>query len=196
MSGTVRALELITSGAMAKALDTSTEDPRLVARYGGATFLQARRLVEVGVRCVSLTIAGWDSHNDNFNVMRSKLPSLSRQLTALIEDLDARSMLDDTIIMVSGEFGRTPRINGKAGRDHWPASAFFFLAGGGFRHGQVVGSTSARGEVPKDRPVQLQHVFHTLYHQLGIDANTTTLIDSNGRPQYLVDHRELIHELV
>ena len=196
-SYTGRAIDLITSGRMAKALDTSNEDPRLVARYGGSsTFLKARRLIEEGVRCVSFTIGGWDTHGNNFKAMRSKLPSLSRQLTALIEDLDAHGMLDDTVIMMSGEFGRTPRINGGAGRDHWPSSAFFFLSGGGFRHGQVIGSTNARGEVPKDRPVHLQHVFHTLYYQFGIDANTTTLTDPNGRPQYLVEKRELIHELL
>ncbi len=196
-SNTGRAIDLITSGTMAKALDTSTEDPRLVARYGGdSTFLKARRLVEAGVRCVSFTIGGWDTHSNNFNAMRSKLPSLSKQLAALIEDLSSRGMLDDTIIMMSGEFGRTPRVNGGAGRDHWPSSAFFFLAGGGFRHGQVIGSTSSRGEVPKDRPVHIQHVFHTLYRQLGIDANVPVLTDPNGRPQFLADHRELIHELV
>ena len=83
-----------------------------------------------------------------------------------------------------------------SGRDHWPAASFFFLAGGGFRHGQVIGSTNSRAEVPKDRPVHLQHVFHTVYHQLGIDANTVTFIDPNGRPQYLLENRELIHELI
>jgi uncharacterized protein (DUF1501 family) len=128
--------------------------------------------------------------------MRDQLPTLDRALSALIEDLDARGMLDNTIIMMSGEFGRTPRINSGAGRDHWSRAAFFFLAGGGMRHGQVIGSTNRLGEVAKDRPVNLQHVFHTVYHQLGIDADISTLTDPNGRPQYLVDDRQLIKELV
>jgi uncharacterized protein (DUF1501 family) len=105
-------------------------------------------------------------------------------------------MLEDTIVLMSGEFGRTPRINGGAGRDHWPQAAFFFIAGGGLRNGQVIGSTTARGETPKDRPVDLQEIFATVYHQLGIDVNGTTIIDPNGRPQYLVDARDPIAELV
>ncbi len=202
-SFTERAVGIITSGNLANALDYKREDPRLVDRYGINSrrrdvdrFLVARRLVEAGVRCVSLSWGGWDTHGDNFKSMRSQLPPLDMALSALIEDLDARGMLNDTIVMMSGEFGRTPRINGGAGRDHWPQASFFFLAGGGMRHGQVIGSTNRLGEVAKDRPVHLQHVFQTVYHQLGIDTNTVTLTDPNGRPQYLLDRREVISELV
>ena len=202
-----RAVGIVTSGELAKALDLKNEDPRTVDRYGindsknnrrgdNQRFLIARRLIETGVRCVSFSWGGWDTHGDNFNNMRQQLPPLSQAMTALIEDLHVRGQLDDTIIMMSGEFGRTPRINSGAGRDHWPRAAFFFLAGGGFRHGQAIGATNRLGEEPQDRPVHLQHVFHTLYHQLGIDADTLTLTDPNGRPQYLVDNRELIHELI
>jgi len=199
-----RAVSIVTSGRLAQALDITKENPDTVARYGVQHFengllLTARRLVEAGVRYVSLTWAGhnqWDSHGGNFVRMDRLLPGLSLGLSALIEDLDARGRLDDTIIMMSGEFGRTPRINPGAGRDHWPSASFFFLAGGGFRHGQVIGSTTSRAEMPKDRPVHLQHVFHTLYHQLGIDSNAVTFVDPNGRPQYLVENRELIHELI
>jgi uncharacterized protein (DUF1501 family) len=97
---------------------------------------------------------------------------------------------------MSGEFGRTPRINGGAGRDHWPQASFFFMAGGGLRTGQVIGSTNRLGERPENRPVHLQEIFATVYHQLGIDVQSTTLTDPNGRPQYLVDHRQVISELV
>ena len=119
-----------------------------------------------------------------------------RKLTALIEDLDAHGRLDDTIILMSGEFGRTPRVNGGAGRDHWAPASFFFIAGGGLRHGQAIGSTTRLGEVPKDSPYHVQHVFHTVYKQLGIDADSITLTDPNGRPQYLVDQRKVIEELL
>ncbi len=197
-----RAVGIITSGELAKALDTSTEDPRLVARYGndrrysGRGFLTARRLLDAGVRCVSLAYGSWDTHGNNFGHMRNQLPPLDRALTALIEDLDARGKLDDTIIMMSGEFGRTPRINGGAGRDHWPRAAFFFLGGGGFRHQGAIGTTNRKGEVAQDRPIHLQHVFTTIYKQLGIDPDSTTITDPNGRPQYLVENRDVIHELV
>jgi uncharacterized protein (DUF1501 family) len=128
--------------------------------------------------------------------MRQQLPALDVGLSSLIEDLDARGMLEDTMIMMSGEFGRTPRINGTAGRDHWAPASFFFLAGGGLRTGQVIGSTNRLGERPHDRAVHVQQVFATVYKNLGIDVEHTTLADPNGRPQYLVDHREVIRELI
>jgi hypothetical protein len=201
-SFTQRAANLVTSGELANALDTKKEDPKNVERYGidkygeNSRFLMAKRLIMAGVRCVALSWGGWDTHGDNFNQMRRQLPPLDRALAALIEDLDAQGRLDDTIIMMSGEFGRTPRVNGGAGRDHWAPASFFFLAGGGFRHGQAIGSTTRLGETPKDRPYHVQNIFHTVYKQLGIDADAVTLMDPNGRPQYLVDHRTLVRELV
>ncbi len=199
-----RAITVITSGELANALDYNREDPRLIERYGiqqggrysgNNRFLLARRLVDAGVRCVTLSWGGWDTHSNNFQSMRDQLPALDMGLSALLEDLDARGMLDETIVMMSGEFGRTPRVNGSAGRDHWPRAAFFFIAGGGMRHGQVIGSTNRLGEEAQDRPVNLQQVFATVYRQLGVDLEAT-LQDPNGRPQYLLDNREVIQELV
>jgi uncharacterized protein (DUF1501 family) len=201
-SFTERAVHLVTSGELARALDLKKEDPRNKERYGidqngeNYRFLMARRLISAGVRCVGLSWGQWDTHGDNFNYMKRQLPPLDKALSSLIEDLDAQGRLDDTIIMMSGEFGRTPRINGGAGRDHWAPASSFFIAGGGFRHGQAVGSTTRLGETPKDRPYHIHNIFYTVYKQLGIDADVVTLTDPNGRPQYLVDHRELVRELV
>ena len=100
------------------------------------------------------------------------------------------------LVVVWGEFGRTPTINAKAGRDHWAGVQSVMLAGGDYRHGQVIGSSTAKGEVPKDRPVHYQNVFATLYRQLGIDPANTTVLDRAGRPQYLIDHREPVDELI
>ena len=197
-----RAVGIITSGELYRSLETSNEDPRLLDRYGVTErrdmdrFLIARRLVTAGVRNVSFSWGGWDTHGNNFDTMRKQLPALSKGLTALIQDLDAHGRLEDTVILMSGEFGRTPRINGGAGRDHWPAANFFFVAGGGLQHGQVIGATNRLGERPQDRPVHLQNVFATLYHWLGIDPTVAHLEDPNGRPQYLVDHRQIIQEMV
>jgi len=201
-SYTDRAVGIVTSGELARAMDLRQEDPRQLQRYGAKNgtenerFILARRLIQSGVRCVSFSWGGWDTHGDNFNQMRRQLPPLDQGLAALIDDLSAHGLLESTIIMMSGEFGRTPRINSGAGRDHWARTSFFFLAGGGLRHGQMIGNTSRNGEEPIERPVHIQNVFHTVYHQLGIDSNTVTLTDPNGRPQYLADDRKLITELL
>lgn len=205
-----RALDVLTSNRLLDALDLSKEDPAIVARYGdgrpynyqydGAPtcndqLLLARRLVEAGVRVVTLSFGRWDSHGKNFELVRDHGGKLDQSLSALIEDLDVRGLLDDVTVVVWGEFGRTPRINKDAGRDHWPSVSCALLAGGGMRTGQVIGSTNRLGEFAKDRPVHFQEIFATLYRNLGINPETTTLVDPSGRPQYLVQ-KSLIRELI
>ncbi len=198
-----RAMGVITSSKLAEALDWEKADPAVRQRYGiaeqqdNSRFLMARRLVECGVRIVSLSWGGWDTHSDNFVTLRRQLPPLDTALSALIEDLDAHGLLATTAIVMWGEFGRTPRINNNnGGRDHWARAATAFVAGGGMRVGQVIGSTNRYGETAQDRPIHLQEVFATFYHLLGIDPKTTTLRDPNGRPQYLVANPDPISELV
>lgn len=197
-----RAVSLITSGKVASALDTAKESPEVLERYGikknrdNERFLLARKLVQAGVRSVALSWGGWDTHSQNFTSMQKQLPALDRALSALIEDLERHDLLDKTILLMSGEFGRTPRINGTAGRDHWPQAAFFWMAGGGLKTGQVIGSTNRLGEKADDRPVHIQEVFATVYHQLGVDLEVNQLTDTAGRPQYILDHRCPIAELV
>ena len=203
-----RALNVLTSSKLVDALDLSKEDPRIVERYGDGkpytyqydgsptandTFLMARRLVEVGVRCVTLTFGRWDSHGANFDLVRHHGSRLDQALSALIEDLDMRGMLDDVSVIAWGEFGRTPRINKGAGRDHWTPVSCAFLAGGGIRPGQAIGATDKHGGHAIERPVDFQEIFATLYHNLGVDP-TTTINDLGGRPQYLV-MRDPIREL-
>lgn len=205
-----RAFDVLTSSKLLEALDVEREDPKLRERYGKGfpenkddggprsleNFLLARRLVEAGVRCVTLAFSRWDWHNANFKQGRTEMPLLDQGLTALVEDLDRRGMLDDVSIVVWGEFGRTPRINKDAGRDHWPQVSCALLAGGGMRTGQVIGSTNRLGETAKDRPVHFQEVLATLYQRAGVDPETTTIVDHAGRPQYLLEHRRPMPELI
>jgi hypothetical protein len=199
---TAGALGVLTSNRLADALDLTQEDPKLRERYGdgkpyqyqydGAPtvnehLLLARRLIEAGVRVVSLSYGRWDSHGKNFDLVRDHGAKLDQCLSALIEDLDARGMLDDVTVIAWGEFGRTPRINKGAGRDHWPGVSCALLAGGGMRTGQVIGSTNRLGEEARERPVHFQEIFATLYHNLGINTASTTIADPSGRPQYLVE---------
>ena len=160
-------------------------------------FLMARRLVEAGVRCVTIAFSRWDWHGNNFGQAREEFPLLDKGLSALIEDLHARGMDRDVSVVVWGEFGRTPKINKDAGRDHWPNVSFALLAGGGMRHGQVIGATSRDGGECVERPVKFGDVFATLYQQLGIDPHGDMVSDLTGRPQHLVDPgSEVIRELV
>ena len=159
--------------------------------------LVARRLVESGARCVTLAFSRWDHHGDNFGALRQDLPLLDQGLSALIQDLHDRGLDKDVSVVVWGEFGRTPTINKDAGRDHWPRVSCALLAGGGMRHGQVIGATDRLGGEASERPVQFGEVFSTLYQSLGIDVSKTTFEDLTGRPQFLVEQgcqpmRELV----
>lgn len=202
---TRRAVDVVTSGTMGDALDLSKEAPETIQRYCAASpgklleesrnLLRARRLVEAGVRCVALSWGDWDTHGDNFSHLRKLLPALDLGLSALLGDLSDRGMLRDVTVVLWGEFGRTPRINPNAGRDHWEAVSSALVAGGGLRMGQVVGqSDRLAGEAIV--PVHVHQLHATLYRAMGIDLETTQFVDPSGRPQYLLDQRDPIRELV
>ena len=202
-----RALEIVSSGKVRTAFDIEKESPSMRARYGDATFkygphpgrslLLARRLIEAGVSVVTACMYGWDTHRANFSTLRDLLPALDQAVATLVTDLEERGLLDDVAILMGGEFGRTPRIGDITpdGRSHWPDAGFLWMAGGGLRTGQIIGATDARGEKVIGRPIGLQNVLSTLYHVLGIDPSLT-LSDHNGRPQYVLEHREPIAELL
>ena len=183
-----QALDILTSSRLADALDLSKEDPAVRERYGKGSpknfgdgaprnlehFLMARRLVEAGARVV---------------------PMFDRGLATLIADIYERGLGDDVSVVAWGEFGRTPRINKTAGRDHWPQVGGGLIAGGGMQTGQVIGSTDRLGGVPKDRPVHFGEVFATLYRNLGLDPASMKLPDLSGRPQFIVDKHSPMPEV-
>jgi hypothetical protein len=205
-----QAFGILTSSRLLEALDISKENTKIRERYGKGTtdvqgdaaprlneqFLLARRLVEVGVRVVTLSYSFWDWHSDNFKRGKENLFDFDQAISALIEDLHQRGMDEDVTVIAWGEFGRTPKINKSAGRDHWPGVAAALMAGGGMKTGQVIGSTDRQGGEAADRPVEFGEVFATLYHNMGIDASATTVPDLSGRPQYLVDGHQPMPELV
>ena len=217
-----QAFDVLTSPKLAEALDLSREDSAIRSQYGldrgypnereGKTlldqFLVARRVIEAGARCVTLAFSrwpfgrmlqgdyNWDWHKDNFAEARGALPLFDLGMAAMIKDIEERGLLDDIAVVAWGEFGRTPKINGNAGRDHWPKVAGALLAGGGLRTGQVIGSSSRWGEEPLSRPVHFREVFASLYERLGIDVETTQFKDLAGRPQYLVGDYRPMPELV
>jgi hypothetical protein len=220
---TEQAFGLLTSSRLAEALDLSREDPRTVARYGtgdprvfmdgnGAprvpqSLLMARRLIEAGVRVVTLNYSKWDWHGgfnaegraDNriFTREAEDFPIFDQCVSALVEDLHVRGLARDCTVAILGEFGRTPRISAQVGRDHWPQVNCALLAGGGMRTGQVIGRTDRIAGTAVARPVTFGELFATLYHNLGIDGGRATLPDLSGRPQHLVeDHDEPLPELV
>jgi hypothetical protein len=176
---TRQASELVGSPGNQRAMDFNLEPRYIRERYGANSFgaqsmLLARRLVEAGARFVTVQADGqWGSHKDNFPAHRTLLPPFDQAISALIEDLEQRGILKTTLVIFGGEFGRTPRINKDAGRDHWPQCYSTVLAGGGARGGIVLGESDALGESPKVRPIHHQDVLATMYHQLGIDYKRT-----------------------
>jgi hypothetical protein len=205
-----QAFDILTSSRLAEALDLSKEDPAVREKYGkgdpkrygdGAPrnlehFLLARRLVEAGARVVTLNFGRWDFHSNNFSEAKNThLPWFDQGLSALIEDLYERGMDGEVAVVAWGEFGRTPKINPDAGRDHWPQVGGGLIAGGGFRTGQVIGATDRLAAEIADRPVHFGEVHATLHHFLGIAAGTT-LRDLSGRPQYLTDGHQPLPELI
>jgi hypothetical protein len=222
-----KALKLLTADAARVAFDLSREPDRLRQRYGmhawGQRALLARRLVEHGASFVTMVLENpyqsgvpylkdgtynWDSHAVNchlFNDARARFPIYDQAVTALVEDLYARGLDRRVLLIVTGEFGRTPRISyatgtqtgvKQPGRDHWPQAMSVLVAGGGMRTGQVVGSTNARGEHPKDRPLTPNDLWATMFRHLGIDYQNTSFLDTSGRPMPMLPYGEPIPELL
>ena len=191
-----QALDLVTGPAARRAFDISLEDPRLRDRYGrhnwGQSTLLARRLVEAGSTFVTVHFGGWDHHWDLKSGMERYLPIVDAAVSALLEDLSQRGLTDNVLVMLCGEFSRTPRMNnggnggapmsmGTPGRDHWGNAMFCLLGGGGVKGGRIVGSTNRLGEVPQDRPITPADIHHTMFQALGVDPHVNFL-DHSGRP--------------
>ena len=196
-----QAFDLVSSTKVQKALDLNREHPTVRERYGMKSFgaqsmLLARRLVEGGARFVTVRVDGqWDSHKDNFPAHRNLLPPFDQAVSALIEDLEARGLLESTLVIIGGEFGRTPKINKDAGRDHWPTCYTTVLAGGGVKGGIVLGESDALGENPKTRPIHHQDVLATMYQQLGIDWKKT-FSNEASRPVEILNNGTPIREIL
>ncbi|MFN3651579.1 MAG: DUF1501 domain-containing protein [Armatimonadota bacterium] len=191
-----QAYRLITSPAAKAAFDLSAEPPAAREAYGrsrlGAACLLARRLVEAGTRFVTVVDPGWDTHQQIFKALpdaffpgSGKLPALDRAYSALLRDLDDRGLLASTLVVLMGEFGRTPKLNSAGGRDHWPRAGSVLLAGAGIRGGQVIGKTDAYGEAPVEQPVRPEDLAHTLLELLGIEPGKEVRTP-DGRPMKLV----------
>lgn len=199
---TERAMGILTSPELFNALDVSRESAETRERYGvqdetkprgdaapmcPQNFLVARRLVEAGARVVTVNYSFWDWHGSNFKTARAELPVFDRGISALIEDLHEHGLQDDVTVVAWGEFGRTPKINKNAGRDHWPRVCAALLAGGGMKTGQSIGTTDRLGGEAASRPVTFQEVFATIYHNLGVDLNAERVFDFRGVPRTFIE---------
>jgi len=182
-----------------KAFELTDEKDETKKLYGGSPFgracLMARRLVEAGVRFVEVTLADWDTHSDNFNRTKGLMGQLDPAMSGLLADLDRRRMLDETLVIWMGEFGRTPKINGGQGRDHWTRAFSAALAGGGIAGGRVIGRTNALGTEALDRPVSVQDLFATIYGQLGVDPSKKHMTPV-GRPIKILEGGDAVKEIL
>ena len=193
------AYNLISSPEAKTAFDLTKEADKLRDEYGrntaGARMLLARRLVESGVRLVNLTYGGWDMHDNIVNGFRNTMPQFDQAFSRLILDLEERGLLDSTLVMVSSEFGRTPKINGTAGRDHWPKVFSIVLAGGGVKKGYVHGTSNATSSEPEDDALGVEDLFTTVYHCLGIVADKE-LMAPGDRPIEICDNGKVVQALL
>ncbi len=199
-SFTRKAFEMVTSPAARAAFAIGSEDDATRDLYGrtklGQSLLMARRLVEAGVTFVTVDAGGWDTHANNFESLKTKkLPEFDQAWAGLMQDMHRLGLMKDTLVLVWGEFGRTPRINKDAGRDHWPGAQSVVFAGGGIPGGQMIGSTDARAEVPKERPLSPEDVLATMYHHLGIDTEQEFRNEAQ-RPLKILNSGVPISELV
>jgi hypothetical protein len=193
-----RAREMVLSSEARRAFAIDQESDKLRDRYGrntaGQSMLLARRLIESGVRFVTVNYGGWDHHAKIFEGLDKKLPEFDRAVSALIEDMDTRGVLDDTLLVVMGEFGRTPKINKDAGRDHWGQAGSILFAGAGTKRGFVLGKTDKQGAFTTQRPVSPADVAYTILDSLGIDPRKQ-LRAPDGRPIEILDQGETVKEL-
>lgn len=194
-----RAYSLVSSPEAREAFNIDAEDAKLRDEYGrntaGQRMLMARRLVQAGVRMVTLTYGGWDMHNQITNSIKRQVPDFDQAFATLIRDLERQGILDDTLVMVSSEFGRTPKINKDAGRDHWPKVFSVALAGGGLKKGYIHGASNATSSEPELDPVGPEDLATTMYHQVGIVADKE-LMAPGDRPIEIVDGGKVIKELL
>jgi len=195
-----QAVDILRSDKTRKAFDLDRETIAVRDNYGrtpfGQSALAARRLIEAGVRFVTIGLGGWDTHVGNFRTLRDRLlPQVDQVLSTLISDLDGRGMLDSTVVYCAGEFGRTPAVNGGAGRDHWARSMAVLLAGGGFKKGYVHGSTDAQGMAPLLDPCSPDDVAATIFQRLGIEPRRE-LFTTSGRPIAIFREGKVISKLV
>jgi len=195
-----KALDLVTSPQAKRAFDIGAESETLRDAYGrhtlGQSCLMARRLVEAGVRCVTINHSNWDTHYQNFKILRDELlPQLDAALSTMLEDLKQRGLLDKTLVVITGEFGRTPRINKDAGRDHWGPSFTVALAGSRVQGGRVIGSSDRWAERPAENPLGPEDLAHTMYSLLGIDPKRE-IHTPEGRPVPVAPSGRMIHELL
>jgi hypothetical protein len=192
------AFEMVASGKARAAFDITAESDAVRDKYGrnssGQNCLLARRLVESGVTFVTLRVSSWDDHNGIAKRMQAKGPGYDQGVATLIQDLHERGLDKKVMVVAMGEFGRTPRINKSAGRDHWGRVMSVMLAGGGLPGGTIIGSSDSNGSVPKDRPYRPESILGVLYRHLGIDPSMT-MNDHSGRPRYVLENREPIVEL-
>ena len=192
-----QAFDIILSRSQ-RAFDLKYEDPRVVDRYGpglGQQMLQARRLCEAGCGFVTVHFGGWDMHGNIKDAMNNLGPQLDRAVAAFVEDMNLRGTADKILLVISGDFGRTPKINGGAGRDHWAPLSTLALAGGGLKMGQVIGESAEKVDVPKTTPITPQDLMATIFQVLGIDRRIQ-FTNQAGRPTYLVENGKPIEDLV